>query len=149
MKVYITSDHGGYEKKQLLGEHLRSQGYEVDDLGPPELVPDDDYVDYGIALGERVAAETAAKGIALCRNGQGMCITANKVTGIRAALAWNESVAASSRTDDDANVLCLAADELSNDQIKSIATTWLTTAFSGEDRHVRRLAKLADYDAGR
>ncbi len=149
MTVYVTSDHGGFEAKQRLVAWLHEAGYAVEDLGAPELKPDDDYVEYGIALGERVAAESDAKGIALCRNGQGINIAANKVRGIRAASAWNEAVARSSREDDDANVLSLAADVLSFDELAAITDTWLTTAFSGEQRHVRRLAKLANYDATR
>lgn len=149
MHVYITSDHGGFQDKQILVDYLTQQGYQVEDLGPQALDLNDDYVEYAIALGERVAGEPDSKGIALCRNGQGVLIASNKVRGIRAAAAWNESVARSSRTDDDANVLTLAADELNIEQIKQIALTWLSTPFSSQERHQRRLQKLAQYDANR
>lgn len=149
MKLYITSDHGGFEDKQMLLAHLQQQGHQVEDLGPHELNQDDDYVDYAIALGERVTAESDAKGIALCRNGQGINIAANKVRGVRATTVWNVSVAQSSRQDDDANVLSLAADELTIDTMKHIVDTWLSTPFSAQERHQRRLRKLAEYDDGR
>lgn len=149
MKLYITSDHGGFEDKAMLLQHLMAQGHNVEDLGPKILDPNDDYVDYAIALGERVAGEPDSKGIALCRNGQGIAIATNKVRGIRAATAWNVSVARSSRADDDANVLALAADELNPETIQHIVKTWLETPFSSEERHERRLRKLAEYDDGR
>lgn len=149
MTIYITSDHGGFEDKETLKQLLLEQGHTVEDLGPAQLEPTDDYPDFGIALGERVASEPGSMGVALCRNGQGICVAANKVTGIRAVTVFHPGMAASTRTDDDANVLCLSADHLDMEQIRAIVTRWLDTPFSGDERHIRRLAKIADYESHR
>lgn len=147
--IYFAADHGGFGLKQELVKFLRAKQYEVDDLGPKTLVPDDDYVDAGIALGEKIVANPGSLGILLCRNGQGICVAANKVAGIRAVSGFSPEQAASTRTDDNANVLCLAADYLDRAEVEEIAERWLSTNFSGDDRHRRRIGKIAKFEQQR
>src|SRR5687767_6942796 len=109
MRVYLTSDHGGFELKGKLKGYLEAAGYEVKDLGPFSLDPDDDYPDFAKKLTDTLQREPDAKGIAACRSAQGMCIAVNRVKGVRGAIAWNEAEASKSREHNDANVLCLSA----------------------------------------
>ena len=145
-KIYIASDHAGFARKHELMQSLRAQGHTVTDLGPQELDPEDDYPEYAFAVAERVADDPLARGILLCGSGVGMCIAANKVPRIRAALAWSAEVAASARADDDANVLCLSARYLDAQTITIIVSRWLETDFSGEERHTRRIEQIAAYE---
>jgi len=144
--VYIAADHAGFERKEALKAALDAAGYAVEDLGAPTLQPDDDYPPYAFALADRVAASAGSHGILLCGNGQGVCIAANKVAGVRAATAVTPDMARSTRNDDDANVLCLPARFVSDEAAFAIAKTWLETPFSAEERHRRRLGQLHDRD---
>src|SRR3989338_8023888 len=103
MKVYIASDHAGFERKEMLKPFIEGLGYEVIDLGPAKLNPEDDYPDYALPLAKAVAKDKAP-GILLCGNAEGVCIVANKVKGVRAAVGYSEYAAESSRNDDDTNV---------------------------------------------
>ena len=105
--LYIAADHAGYLLKGELKPFLENQGYEVIDLGARELNPADDYPDFAVLLARRVAAEEAAKGILICGAGQGMCVAANKIPGIRAALVHNEFTARAAAQHVRANVICL------------------------------------------
>ena len=142
--IYLGADHAGYEAKEALKSFLAEQGHTVDDLGATKLDPDDDYPQFAHAVAEKVAADPDSRGILLCGNGQGVCIAANKVAGIRAISSWNPEHAKTTRTDDDANVLCLAARHLDQATIEAIVTTWLATPFSNEPRHVRRIQAIDD-----
>lgn len=143
--IYIGADHAGFKMKEELKKWLEGNEYKVDDLGAHELKEDDDYPDYAIPLAKKVAAD-GGRGILLCGNAVGVCVAANKIKGIRAAIGYNTSVAKTSRTDDDANVLCLAGRVLSLDFAKAITGHWLRTSFSNEPRHVRRLKKIAELE---
>lgn len=143
--IYLASDHGGFAVKEKVKALLDRESIAYKDLGPQRLVPDDDYPDYILPLAEKVVHEQAM-GIIACRNGQGVAVAANKVKGARAVVCWNEGCAQSSRNDDNANILSLPADYLSDVEIKTIVDSWLATPFSYEARHVRRLAKVADYE---
>jgi len=140
-KIYLAADHAGFKMKEELKKRLLDNEYEVEDLGAHELKEDDDYPDFAIPLGKKVAAG-GGRGILICGNAVGVCIAANKIKGIRAAIGYNTSVAKTSRTDDNANVLCLAGRVLSLDFAKAIVDHWLRTPFSNEPRHVRRLKKI-------
>lgn len=144
MKVFIAADHGGFEFKNKLREHLFHLKYDVEDLGPETLDPTDDYPIKAFDVATKVLAEDDARGILVCRSGQGMAMAANRVNGIRAAVAWNEAVAKETREANDSNVLSLAADFMSEDEAIKIVDTWLAAKFSGEPRHVRRIAELED-----
>lgn len=144
MKIFIAADHGGFELKNKLREHLFHLKHEVDDLGPETLDKDDDYPIKAYDVATKVLAEDDARGILVCRSGQGMAMAANRVNGIRAAVAWNEAVAEETRQANDANVLSLPADFLDEDEAMAIVDSFLATDFSGEERHLRRINELED-----
>jgi len=114
-------------------------------MGNTKLDEADDYPDFTAPLAKKVVKEKG-RGILICGNAVGVCVTANKVAGIRAAIGYNTSVAKTSRTDDNTNVLCLAGRVLSLDFAKAIADHWLKTPFSNEPRHVRRLKKIEELE---
>lgn len=140
--IYISSDHGGFELKNRVLEFLKQKGAEVEDLGPFELNPADDFPDFANVLAQKVVKETGSKGILICRNGVGVCVAANKFAGIRATLSWTPKHAFSARNDDDTNVLCLPADYVNANLALEIVDIWLNTPFSGEERFVKRLKKI-------
>lgn len=144
MKVYIGSDHAGFTAKEQLMLQLVERGYDVEDVGDKVLDPKDDYPQFAFLAVTKILGdpEDDAKGILLCGSGQGMCITANRTHGIRAAVAWNEDAAREARHDDDANVLCLPARFLDTEQLLTVAEVWLKTPFSGLERHARRIKEI-------
>lgn len=146
MKVYIASDHAGFDLKRKLKKYLEAKELPFEDLGPHELVPNDDYPDYALPLAKKVVENSENKGILLCGNGVGASIVANKVKGIRAALSWDPRHAATARADDDANVLNLPARFISEDQAKNVVRAFLETPFSGENRHTRRIRKISEME---
>ena len=140
MRIAIGSDHRGVATKTHLVEHLKSAGHDIEDVGPE----DDqrvDYPDFASAVGRRVSAGTADRGILICGSGIGMAIAANKVQGVRAAVCYDERTAKLSREHNDANVLCLSGDLVDDSANQAIAAVWLETEFEG-GRHGRRVAKI-------
>jgi ribose 5-phosphate isomerase B len=146
MRVYLGSDHAGFELKQHLVNHLSKQGYEVVDVGPHVYDPEDDYPPFCLATGDKVVADPGSLGIVIGGSGNGEQIAANKITGVRAALAWKVEVAQLSRLHNDANVLSIGAREHTLDEAATFADAFLTTAFSGNERHARRIAELTEYE---
>ena len=144
MKVFLASDHAGYELKEALSPFLAERGFEVEDLGPSSLDPNDDYPDYLMMLGRRIADEKNAMGVGIGGSGQGEAMAVNRVKGARAAVFYGgpDEIVKLSREHNDANVLSLGARFLSQDAAKNAVILWLTTKFSGDERHVRRIAKL-------
>jgi ribose 5-phosphate isomerase B len=138
--VAIGADHGGFELKQQLKEHLRDWGYQVLDLGTDsaEAV---DYPDFAEAVGIAVARGEAWLGIALDSAGIGSSIAANKVPGVRAALCYDRATARNSREHNDANVLTLGAKLIAPEAAREIVALWLSTRFAG-GRHQRRVDKI-------
>jgi len=143
-KIYLASDHAGFELKEALVLFLRERGYEVEDLGPATLEPNDDYPDYLMLLGRRVAAENGTMGIGIGGSGQGEAIAVNRVKGARAAVYYGgpKEIVTLSREHNDANVLSLGARFMSIDEAKEAVVLWLTTPFSNDERHIRRIGKL-------
>lgn len=142
--LYIASDHAGFELKEKIKKFLEEKKVQYQDIGPFQFDPNDDYPDYAVPLVQQVGQEPDYnKGILICRNGVGMSIVANKFAGIRAALSWEPKHAASARTDDNANVLCLPADYISEGRAKNTVAAFLDTPFSQDQRHRRRLEKVA------
>lgn len=140
--IYIASDHGGYALKKRLVRYMENElGLKPKDMGPHTYEETDDYPDFAIPLAQKVM-ENDGRGILICRNGIGVCIAANKVKGIKAGIGYNISVSKSMRNDDDTNVLCLAADNLSEDFAMVITKNWLETEFSNHPRFSRRLNKV-------
>jgi ribose 5-phosphate isomerase B len=144
MKVAIAADHRGHDAVSPLAETVRSHGREVIVLGACDGSPCD-YPDRALPVALAVARGEADFGILLCGSGIGMCITANKIPGIRAALAHDEFTAQISRAHNDANILCLSADLLAHKLIERIVETWLATPFEG-GRHGRRIEKITQIE---
>src|ERR1044072_8189565 len=113
MHVFIASDHGGVAQKEILVKELTTAGYEITDCGSYDREAKDDYPDFALAVGRAVAGQPENRGILLCRSGEGMEMAANKMPKIRAALVWKTEVAAETRRDNDANVLVLPSDFIS------------------------------------
>ena len=136
----IASDHAGFEMKEELKRFLKEKGYEVKDFGThsPESM---DYPDVAHPLAESVEKGEVSQGIALCGSGNGISMTLNKHQGVRAALCWNEELAALARQHNDANVLSLPARFISVDLAKRIVERFLESSFEG-GRHLRRVNKI-------
>ena len=140
MKIAIAADHAGYEEKEKIKKTLDKIGVEYTDMGT-DSTASVDYPDFARKVGEAVADGEFDKGILVCGSGTGMAIAANKVPGIRAAVAWNEEIARLSRQHNDANVLSLAARYISDEEQEKIVKVWLETDFEG-GRHERRVEKI-------
>lgn len=146
MKVFIGADHGGFAAKEQLKEQLRSEGYEVEDLGAYSFDKEDDYPIFGHAVAKAVVDNPGSRGIALCRSGHGMVIAANKVAGARAILAAPDSAwVVQAVENDDANVLTFGVDYLDNRKILPLSLDWLKARFTG-GRHQRRLDLISDME---
>ena len=142
MKIAIAADHAGFSLKETLRDELRAKGYEVADLGT-QNEESTDYPDYAAAVSHDVANGGAEMGILVCSSGVGMSMAANKVPGIRAALGINPEEVRVTREHNDANVLTLGARFTSPEEASKLVDIFLTTKFSGGERHARRIAKLA------
>ena len=146
MRVYLGSDHAGFELKSHLVNHLAKQGYEVVDVGPHVYDPEDDYPAFCLNTGARVVADEGSLGIVIGGSGNGEQIAANKVPGVRSALAWRVEIAQLARQHNDSNVLAIGARQHTLDEASAMAEAFLTTSFSGDERHARRIAQLAEYE---
>jgi ribose 5-phosphate isomerase B len=147
VRVYLGSDHAGFELKSRLVAELEKAGHEPVDCGPHTYDADDDYPVYVLRAARGVIGDSGSLGIVIGGSGNGEQIAANKVSGVRAALAWTIETATLARQHNDANVLSLGAREYSIDDAVSFALTFVQTPFSGETRHARRLAMIAGYEA--
>jgi ribose 5-phosphate isomerase B len=146
VRVYLGSDHAGFELKTRLIQWLASAGHEPVDCGPSSYVLDDDYPVYVMRAARGVADNPGSLGIVIGGSGNGEQIAANKIPGIRAALAWTDETAQLARLHNDANVLSLGARMYDIDAAVGFARVFVGTAFSGDPRHARRLAMIADYE---
>jgi ribose 5-phosphate isomerase B len=149
MRVYLGSDHAGFDLKRHLVTWLAGRGHEPVDCGPATLDPEDDYPPYVLRAAEGAAADADSLGVVIGGSGNGEAIAANKVVGVRAALAWSVETARLARQHNDANVLSLGARMLAADEATRYVSTFLSTPFSGEDRHSRRIGMLTDYERSR
>jgi RpiB/LacA/LacB family sugar-phosphate isomerase len=140
VRVALGADHRGFGLKEDLKRWLAARGHEVIDLGPASA-DRVDYPDYAFKVADAVARHRVDRGILMCSTGIGMSIAANKVRGVRAALADSVRLARLSREHNDANVLCLGADFVSAAEARRIVGAWLKTEFAG-GRHTRRVRKL-------
>ncbi|WP_139346522.1 ribose-5-phosphate isomerase [Sinomonas mesophila] len=149
-RVHIATDHAGMELSAHLAEHLRGQGFEVVDHGPTAYDPLDDYPSFCINAARAVVADqeagTHALGIVLGGSGNGEQIAANKVRGVRAALAWNLDTARLAREHNDANVVAVGGRQHSLEEATAIIEAFLAEPFSNDERHVRRIGKIATYE---
>ena len=146
MKVYLSSDHAGFELKKELAEFLRAQKYEVEDCGPAVLDAQDDYPDYIEPMAKKVAQNNGSFGIAIGGSGEGEAMAANRTDGARAAEYYggNLDIVKVAREHNDANILSLGARFINSEHAKEAAALFLSTPFSGEERHARRIKKLDD-----
>lgn len=150
MRVHIATDHAGMELSAYLVTELTKLGFEVVDHGPKTYDALDDYPGFCIAAAVAVVADQqrgiGSLGIVLGGSGNGEQMAANKVQGIRAALVWNEEVAALAREHNDANVVAIGARQHTKQQVLGLVRVFLDTPFSGDERHVRRIGKIAHYE---
>lgn len=143
-KIFIASDHAGFELKNTLKAFLLSEGHDVEDCGPVAFDPSDDYPDYVIPCAEKVAQNKGSFGIVIGLSGQGEAIAANRVSGVRAAVYYGEpaEVLTLSREHNDANVLSLGAKFVTKEDAVKAVQHWLKVDFLGDERHMRRIQKL-------
>ena len=146
MRVYLGSDHAGFELKARLVQWLTQAGHEPVDCGPSSYQPDDDYPVYVMRAASSAVADPGSLGIVIGGSGNGEQIASNKVPGVRAALAWTTETARLARQHNDANVLSLGAREYSIEDAVAFAKVFVETPFSGEARHKRRLDMIAAYE---
>jgi ribose 5-phosphate isomerase B len=147
MRVYLGSDHAGYELKAHLIEHLTASGHEPVDCGPAEYDAEDDYPPYCFATGEAVLADPGSLGVVIGGSGNGEQIAANKVRGVRCGLAWSEETARLAREHNDAQVVAVGARMHTPEEAAVLVDVFLATPFSGGERHKRRIAMLTEYEA--
>jgi ribose 5-phosphate isomerase B len=146
MRVYLGSDHAGFELKQDLLRRLVAADHDVIDVGAYGYNAEDDYPGFCINAASQVVEDPGSLGVVIGGSGNGEQIAANKVIGVRAALAWNEETARLARQHNDANLLAIGARMHTLEQAERIVAVFLATAFSGSERHVRRIAQVTEYE---
>jgi ribose 5-phosphate isomerase B len=151
MRIHIGTDHAGLDFSRTITEHLTAEGHDVVDHGPESYDPLDDYPSFCINAAHGVVqdqqAGVEALGVVFGGSGNGEQIAANKVTGVRAALVWNESTAKLARQHNDANVISIGARQHTVEEAVALIDWFVAEPFSFEERHVRRIAQLAEYEA--
>ncbi len=140
--IFLGADHGGYMAKQLLCEYFEKKGIAYTDMGAKTLDPDDDYPMIARVVVQKILESKENRGILLCRTGSGMVIAANRWKGIRAVEGWSSEVVRLSRAHNDANILSLSGDFLTVEQMQEFVNLFLSTPFSNEKRHVRRIEQI-------
>ena len=146
MRVAIGADHAGFQLKENLAKLLAEQGYAILDMGTHSEAPVD-YPDYAAAVGRAVRDGRADRGVLVCGSGAGAAIAANKIKGVRAALAHDTYTAHQSVEHDDANVIAIGSRVIGRALAEEVATAFLLARFTGEERHVRRLDKVKALEA--
>lgn len=147
MKIYLGTDHAGFETKEAIKRSLIEAGHSVEDMGAHKLDESDDYPDFIYPAAKAVGEDPEnCRAIVLGGSGQGEAMVANKMKGVRAAIGFNEWAVLMSREHNDANVLSLGARTLSKEEAIRLVHLWLKTPFSGKERHSRRLAKIKNLE---
>lgn len=146
MRVYLGSDHAGYELKNHLVEWLKSAGHDPVDCGPHIYDAADDYPPFCLRAAECAAQDSEALGIVVGGSGNGEQMAANKVKGVRCALAWSAQTASLAREHNNANVVSVGARMHTTEEAVKLVETFLNTSFSDEERHVRRIDMLSAYE---
>ncbi len=143
MKIFIGADHRGFKLKQAIKNFLIKKDFLVDDIGAFEFNKNDDYVDFAKEVAQNVSkSKGRSLGILICGSGIGVCMTANKIPGVRAGVVWKTELARVAKEHDNVNVLCLPADFISARKAKVLVQTWLDAKFKNKNRYIRRLRKL-------
>lgn len=145
VRIYLGADHAGFKLKEKIKKFLKEKEISYIDLSP-ELIEGDDYPDAAFKVAEKVAKNKDSRGILVCGSGTGMCIAANKVKGIRAAIIYDKYSAIMSRQHNNVNIACLRARRLFAWQEIKLINLWLNTEFSHGERHIRRLSKISKYE---
>ena len=146
MKVYIGADHRGFELKGKLIPWIKSMGHEIYDLGNLKYDKDDDFPDFSLVVAENVAENPGSRGIVICGSGCGVNVAANKVVGVRCSTGVNAHEVEHARAHDDLNILALSADYIPEEINKEMIEVFLKTPFSNEERHIRRIKKIKEYE---
>ena len=150
MRIHVATDHAGFEMSKRLVAHLEGLGHEVVDHGPAEYDAEDDYPAFCINAARAVVRDqrdgVEALGVVFGGSGNGEQMAANKVEGARAALAWSLPTAELAREHNDANVISIGARQHTYDEVTALIDRFIATPFSGEERHARRIAQLAEYE---
>ena len=146
MRIHIGSDHAGLDFKAILIDHLTTHGHEVTDHGPFEYDALDDYPVFCIPTAQAVAADPGSLGIVLGGSGNGEQMAANKVKGIRAALVWSVEIATLAREHNNANIISIGGRMHSPEVCKELIDTFIATPFSHDERHMRRIGLIADFE---
>ena len=147
MQVFIGADHRGFSLKDDIKTYLLSKGYVVTDMGAHELDLNDDYTDFAFAVANEVAKNISEnRGILICGSAMGMDVVANKVKGIRATVGYSKTSVEHARQSDDISIIALAGDVWKEREAEEIVDIFLSTSFSGEERHMRRLQKITDIE---
>ncbi len=150
MNIHIATDHAGLAFKETVTKHLQEQGFDVVDHGAYDYHPDDDYPGFIIsaatAVSQDIAHNIPSFGVIFGGSGNGEQITANKVVGIRAALVWNDEIAKLARQHNDANIISIGARQHTQEEALRLIDTFLAEPFSGDERHVRRIQQINDYE---
>lgn len=149
MRIHLGTDHAGFELKNIIAAHLEGAGHEVIDHGAHEYDAEDDYPAYCFAAAEAVVADAGSLGIVVGGSGNGEQIAANKVTGVRCALAWSPETAQLARQHNDANLVGIGARQHTEAEALAIVDAFVAEPFSDEARHQRRIDQLAAYEARR
>ena len=149
MRLGIATDHGGFELKEDLKSYLSGAGHDVVDFGAREVKPGDDYPDFVIPLAQAVATGMVDRGIAVCGSGVGASVCANKIPGVRAGLVQDHYSAHQGVEHDNMNILCMGGRVVGPMAARDLVDAFLAASFTGEERHVRRLGKVAALEAGR
>lgn len=149
MRIHLATDHAGFEVKNAVAAHLRGLGHEVVDHGAHVFDALDDYPPFCFEAATAVAEDSQSLGFVFGGSGNGEQIAANKVTGIRAALLWSTQIAQLAREHNDANVGAIGARQHPLADVLAMVETFVATPFSGNERHVRRIGMLDEYEAGR
>lgn len=147
MRVGIATDHGGFDLKEQFAVYLREAGHDVVDFGASSLDPGDDYPDFVIPLAQAVAAGTVERGLAVCGSGVGASVCANKIAGVRAGLVQDHYSAHQGVEHDDMNILCIGGRVMGFLVARELVDAFLAAKFTQEERHVRRLRKVAALEA--
>jgi ribose 5-phosphate isomerase B len=147
MKLGISADHGGYALKVEIAERLRKLGHVVTDFGAMQLDTADDYPDFVVPMARAVSRGEVERGIALCGSGIGACVAVNKVRGVRASIIQDAYSARQGVEDDNMNVVCMGGRTMGVELVWQLLETYLEAKFSGEERHLRRLAKVMELES--
>lgn len=147
-RIGVAADHNGSAMKKLLAQKLEDHGFEVIDFGDYQIDPDDDYPDYVVPLAYAVARREVDRGIAVCGSGVGASVIANKIPGVRACLIHESFSAHQGVEDDDLNLMCLGGSVLGTAFAWELVVHFLHARFTGEQRHLRRLSKVAELEIG-